>query len=407
MDATTQQASQRAAFTGNARQFFRTALIGYLLQIPTFGFYRFWLITDIRRHLWSHTRIGGESLEYTGRARELLIGFLIALAILTPLYVGYFLLGIEAELWQAFASIPLFLIIYVLMHYGTYRARRYRATRTIFRGVRLWMTGSGWAYAARAVAWDVLTILSLGLALPWRAAALERFRMRNTYFGDLQGSFAGRGWILFKRGWWLWFITVVPLIILLPTLIISVLVERGVLTTPELDRNMAMVVFGLTILLWLPALFIGLPFYRAITTRWRLEGIRFGEFFLTCDLRKRSVLGAYGKAMLVGSVVTGLLGIVAQIVAEGFGFSLQALGDGDAPPIAVMIGFVVFYIVAALGMAVIMLQFVTRGIWELTVHSVTVFNLAALDAATARGAAAGSLGEGLADALDFGGGIGV
>src|SRR5689334_15439986 len=102
MDATTQQAGLRATFTGNARQFFRTALIGYLLQIPTFGFYRFWLITDIRRHLWSHTRIGDESLEYTGRARELLIGFLIALAILTPLYVGYFLLGIEAELWQAF-----------------------------------------------------------------------------------------------------------------------------------------------------------------------------------------------------------------------------------------------------------------------------------------------------------------
>jgi hypothetical protein len=41
------------------------------------------------------------------------------------------------------------------------------------------------------------------------------------------------------------------------------------------------------------------------------------------------------------------------------------------------------------------------------VNSVTVFNLEALDMATARGMAAGSLGEGLADALDFGGGIGI
>jgi hypothetical protein len=31
----------------------------------------------------------------------------------------------------------MFLILYVL----GYRARRYRATRTIFRGLRFWMTG--------------------------------------------------------------------------------------------------------------------------------------------------------------------------------------------------------------------------------------------------------------------------
>lgn len=407
MDATTQQAGQRAAFTGNARQFFRTALIGYLLQLPTFGFYRFWLITDIRRHLWSHTRIGDESLEYTGRARELLIGFLIALAILTPIYVGYFLLGIEAELWQAFASIPLFLLIYVLMHYGTYRARRYRATRTIFRGVRLWMTGSGWAYAARAVAWDLLTIVSLGIALPWREAALERFRMRNTHFGDLQGAFAGRGWVLFKRGWWLWLISGVPLLVLLPTLIVMLLMDRGRIVTPPVEGNIVIVLIGVSLLLWLPASVIGLPFYRAISTRWRLEGIRFGEFFMTCDLRKRSVLLAYVKAMVIGGVVTGVMGIILQMLAEGFGFSWEGLGDGKAPPFAVIIAFGVFYILVALAMAVVMLQIVTRGIWELTVHSVTVFNLAALDAATARGAAAGSLGEGLADALDFGSGIGV
>ena len=28
--------------------------------------------------------------------------------------------------------------------------------------------------------------------------------MRHTYYGDLPGSFEGRGWDFFKRGWWLW-----------------------------------------------------------------------------------------------------------------------------------------------------------------------------------------------------------
>lgn len=407
MDATAQHLGVRAAFTGDAGRFFRIALIGNLLQLPTFGFYRFWLITDIRRHLWSHTRIGGEAFEYTGRGRELLIGFLIAMAILTPLYTGYFLLSIEAERWRAFASLPLFLIIYVLMHYGTYRARRYRATRTIFRGVRLWMTGSGWAYAARAVLWDLLTILSLGLLLPWRESSLERYRMRHTYFGDLQGAFAATGWVLFKRGWWLWLMAILPVTLLVFAGLSAVLVEKGLVSTPNFDRDKAMLLLGLSILLWLPALFFGLPFYRAITTRWRLEGIRFGEFFLASNLRKRSVLWAYTKAMLIGGIVLSIGGIIVQVIVESLGLSLEGMDQGRAPTTGVMILIAGSYIVALLVYAVIFLQFITRGVWELTVNSVSVFNIAALDAATARGMAAGSVGEGLADALDFGGGIGV
>lgn len=401
MDATAQQTGVRATFSGEAPQFFRIALIGSLLQIPTLGFYRFWLITDIRRHLWSHTRVGDDSFEYTGRARELLIGFLIALAILIPLYASSFLLSIEAERWQAFASVPLFLIIYVLMHYGTYRARRYRATRTIFRGVRLWMTGSGWSYAWRAVLWDVLTIVSLGLALPWRMAVLERFRMRHTHFGDLPGSFAGRGWVLFQRGWWLWFLALgMPLTGLVLFFFFFGLESLGV---PSASRASVFVMLAM-----IPVFAIfAYPVFQAISIRWRLEGIRFDEIYLTSTLRKRHVLWAYGKAMLVGSVVTGVMGIVLRILLEGFDFSFDGMAEDGAPSIPIIIGFGLFYLVIAMAMTIVTLQFITRGIWELTVNSVTVFNLAALDAANARGAAAGSLGEGLADALDFGGGIGV
>ena len=50
--------SQRMGFSGKERDLFDILLRGSLLQIPTFGFYRFWLNTDVRRHLWTHTRIG-------------------------------------------------------------------------------------------------------------------------------------------------------------------------------------------------------------------------------------------------------------------------------------------------------------------------------------------------------------
>jgi uncharacterized membrane protein YjgN (DUF898 family) len=76
-----------AAFTGENGEFRRLVTRGALLELVTFGFYRFWLATNIRRHLWSNSSVAGDALEYTGTGRELLIGFLFALAILVPIYL--------------------------------------------------------------------------------------------------------------------------------------------------------------------------------------------------------------------------------------------------------------------------------------------------------------------------------
>jgi uncharacterized membrane protein YjgN (DUF898 family) len=191
--------SQRITFAGERRDFFRLVRRGALLELVTGGFYRFWLATDIRRALWSGTTIDGHALEYIGTAKELLIGFLFALAILAPLYLIYFLIGIEAERAKAFASIPLVLFFYAFGQFAIFRARRYRATRTVCRGVRLWMSGSGWAYSWRACLWTLLAVLTLGLVVPWRESALERYKMRHLHYSDLPARFHGTGWGLFKQ----------------------------------------------------------------------------------------------------------------------------------------------------------------------------------------------------------------
>ena len=59
---------------------------GAALLLISLGIYRFWLMTDVRRFLWSNTEIAGETLEYDGVATELLLGFLFAIAILIPIY---------------------------------------------------------------------------------------------------------------------------------------------------------------------------------------------------------------------------------------------------------------------------------------------------------------------------------
>jgi uncharacterized membrane protein YjgN (DUF898 family) len=63
------EAPASLTFSGRGRDFFGLLLKGSLLQIPTFGFYRFWLVTRIRRHLWANTSLAGESFEYTGTGK--------------------------------------------------------------------------------------------------------------------------------------------------------------------------------------------------------------------------------------------------------------------------------------------------------------------------------------------------
>ena len=194
-------------FRGEPRPFWRLLAHGAVLLMLTLGIYRFWLTTDVRRFLWSNTEVAGESFEYTGTARELLLGFLIAVAILLPLYAAFFLVALGlGEL----SSLLALLVLTVLGHYAVYRARRYRLTRTVFRGVRFHQSGSAWRYAVCALLWWMLILSTLGLVYPFAQSRLERFKMRNTFFGDLQGRFEGSGFRLLLRGLVLWLLTVVP-----------------------------------------------------------------------------------------------------------------------------------------------------------------------------------------------------
>lgn len=362
---------QRAAFTGVRKTFARLVSRGAGLELVTAGFYRFWLATDMRRHLWSHTVIDGDAFEYTGRAKELLIGFLVAMAILTPLYVGYFVLGIEAERLQNFASTPLFLFFYVFGQFAIYRARRYRLTRTVWRGVRFWMDGSGWGYAVRAVLWSLFVLVTFGLALPWREAALERYKMRHSHYGDLQGSFQGTGWQLFKRGWGLWLVSPFALLII-------------------------------------PAPFIYAA-YKAIVWKWWLEGIRFGDVSLKSDLPTDALMSLYWKA--VGWMVLAAVGLGiysgAAVAFYGLltGASLTQLVSGGsllaAAPLIAIYG--VGYLVTIFAVNIVIRLYLFHDVWQRVVSSLTVDRLDAAANVAAKGELSNALGEGLADGLDVGG----
>jgi len=390
--------SAQMSFAGDEAGLFRILVRGSLLQLATFGFYRFWLKTDIRRHLWANTLIGDDGFEYTGRGRELLVGFLIALAVLVPAYLVYFLLSLEAERQMAFASLPLVLVLYSLLHYAFFRARRYRASRTLFRGVRLSMSGSGWAYFGRAVFWDIVTVISLGFAYPWRAAALERYLMRHTRYGDLPGAFVGTGWSLFKRVAWMWGGYLLLVVIL----------------AVALGRASLVVATILGVLVGIAGPFL-LPSVRAYRLRWWLNGVRIGGVQAQSDLRLRTVLACYLRALAWGlsaaaatSVAVATTALVARNVIVGISGSAHDVSEAVRVPTAV-IGLLVMgaaYLALIFAFDIVSRLFVVRGVWAAAVRSTMLVNIELLDAAvTGAVRPAGGVGEGLLDAFDFGPGF--
>ncbi len=411
--------SSRIVFTNERRKFRWLAIRGVLLEVVTAAIYRFWLATELRRHLWSRTALNDDAVEYTGTGKELLLGFLSAMAILVPFNILYFLVALQLERWKGFAIIPLVLVLYLFAQFVVYRARRYRLTRTVWRGVRFWMTGSGLIYALQATLWSFLTLVTLGLALPWREASLERYKMRHTSYGDLAGRFEGTGWGLFKRGWWLWLLVVLAVVgiglgIAIPLsekidAIVAAIKEGANMRAANgpqgnLDMNptpaKAQLISALFAVRGEFLILIGYPFvhaiYEAIKWRWWASGIRLGEVSVSSDLKHGAFIGLYWK--VVGWTILIGIGVAFMAIISGFiaaavtgGLSGQDIRAASAHP-AALVAVIASCVVWVLAFSVVARVYLMHDIWQRMVESVTVHNLAAANNVSVKGKLASALG---------------
>jgi uncharacterized membrane protein YjgN (DUF898 family) len=406
-------ASGNVRFLGETSAFFRLLLRGALLLMVTLGIYRFWLATDIRRFLWSNTEIAGHSLDYTGTPAELLIGFLIAITILIPINALFFFL-LFLQTTASLASVLGFLFLAFLGQVAVYRARRYRLTRTVLRGIRFHQTGSSWRYALCASFWWPLALLSFGLLYPWAVANLERYKLRNTFYGDLAGRFEGAGTRLFLRGLLMWLLVMGPFAAGLALSLASIdfdavgqAMEDGgeawdrIAEDPGIYVGIALAGAALT---WaaLTALVL-YPVFTAMVLRWWTSGVRFGALSVHSRLRTGPIYSVYLRFLLY-AVLFGIGAAIAVSAGAAFFAGVASLG---MPQKAIEIGGIgmglVAYVAVMLGYSTIYQATVKLSLWRLVMESLDLNGVAALERVRAAGDASSAVGEGLADALNVGG----
>ena len=407
------------AFDRRTRGLTGIAVRGFLLQLVTFGIYRFWYVTELRRYFWSRTLVDGSPGEYTGRGKELFLGFLVALAVLIPIYVAIFVATISVPWLAPFGGVFSFAILFVLGQYALYRGRRYRASRTLWRGIRLGQDGSGVIYALMTVGWWIASVVTFGLAVPFMRASLERYRIDHTLIGSSRMSSTARGRAILLP--WLLFYAVA----LLPALAAGAAFlaindfaipddlfvaktggKPGETMFNPVYEGTNVATFGLV---FVSALGFGavagillIPFYRARETRVFMNAASLGPVRLASTLRARQFYWPYIVYFLtiLGFVV--MVGLLAGLAI----FATTAAGAGDGMKVLLGLAGIVLYLGSLLLFAVLYVRVIQARLWEAVATFTTVENAGALDAVLASSRRPGSaLNEGMADALDVGGAL--
>lgn len=206
-----------------------------VLKMLSLGLYSFWGKTEVRKRLWSFTRLNGEPLEYTGTGKELFLGFLVVFfAFVLPVMLGALAVALlfpQNKLAISIYQLAAYGLFFVLLGNAMYRAQRYRLSRTQWRGIRGALVGSparyGWTYfwtlaapfamvaglAGLAVAANVPTVAgAVGLigfmaalwVLPWRSNMLQRMMTNDMRFGDRPLTYTGSPGPLYKRYFFAW-----------------------------------------------------------------------------------------------------------------------------------------------------------------------------------------------------------
>jgi hypothetical protein len=151
------------------------------------------------------------------------------------------------------------------------------------------------------------------------------------------------------------------------------------------------------------ALVLLYPLFQAVTLRWWISGLRFGEMTVTSRLRTAQVYRVYVRFVLY----ILLFALVALMLGAACLFLIGALfGPGHESSRAELVASAVtlcLYVVVALGVSTIYQVVVTAAMWRLGAQSAELSGAQVLACVRADGAPSSALGEGLADALGVGG----
>ncbi len=187
--------SRRLFLHGTGGALFGIFIINVFLTLVTLGIYSFWGRVRIRKYLWSQTEFAGDRFAYHGNGRELLNGSVKAGIIIgVPLII----LGVVRDLLDVDVSVKViagvlsYLFILGAVPFAMVGARRYRLSRTSWRGIRFSFRGSAKQFLQIFILGSLLSLLTFSLYYPVFLDKRSAFMVHHSYLGNRKFEFDGR-----------------------------------------------------------------------------------------------------------------------------------------------------------------------------------------------------------------------
>jgi uncharacterized membrane protein YjgN (DUF898 family) len=175
------ETQESITFSATGSEYFRIWIVNLLLTIVTLGIYSAWAKVRRNQYFYSSTRLAGSSFEYHGDPKSILIGRLIALAMVVFYNVAFRI--------SPAAGLAMFAVLAGVMPWLLWRSLQFALHNSSYRGIRFGFEGSaGKAYKA-FLGMMLLSALSFGLLAPFAHQRLKKFQHGEARFGSTKFGF--------------------------------------------------------------------------------------------------------------------------------------------------------------------------------------------------------------------------
>ncbi|NOU25669.1 MAG: DUF898 family protein [Methylotenera sp.] len=162
-------------FTGKAGEYFGIWIVNLLLSIVTLGIYSAWAKVRRKKYFYNNTLVDGVGFDYHANPVSILKGRIIAF-VLFVLYQGL-------AAFSPVAAIVLLIAFFVALPWIVVRSMTFNARNSSHRGLRFDFDGKYGQAALVFVGYTLLSLVTLGLAIPFAAQRTHKFVVDNHKFG--------------------------------------------------------------------------------------------------------------------------------------------------------------------------------------------------------------------------------
>jgi uncharacterized membrane protein YjgN (DUF898 family) len=271
-------APEQLHFTGSGGEYFGIWIVNLLLTIVTLGIYSAWAKVRRLQYFYRHTEVAGSSFDFHGSPGRILVGRVIALAML----IAYnYSVRLRSPL-----TIVILAGIAVVMPWLLRNSFRFRLYNTSWRGTRFHFRGTV-AGAYRVFLLNgFLTLITLYVMAPFMHQRLKAYQHDNSWFGRTRCSFharAGQFYVIYL----LLLATIVVFAIVIgfsgiggALIALSQAQKQGGHTNPTAVLRALAVLYGALILMGVS---IG-PVFHALITNLIWNNTRIGEHRIECNM---------------------------------------------------------------------------------------------------------------------------